>query len=81
MHLKVNLSIACGGMVCHFVSVCFKEVKRGGGGGGGGRAGGAGGLEKQNEIESKAKIMGIVLTKLMTQLSSYLMSSVNYYLQ
>ena len=39
----------------------------------------AGGLEKQNEIERKAKIMGIVLTKLMTQLSSYSMSSVNYY--
>ena len=47
-------------------------------GGGGGEAGG---LEKQNEIESKAKVMAIVLTKLMTQLSSYSMSSVNYYLQ
>ena len=55
------------------MSVCIKEVERGGGGGE------AGGLEKQNEIESKAKVMAIVLTKLMAQLSSYSMSSVNYY--
>ena len=54
------------------MSVCIKEVERGGR---------AGGLEKQNQTESKAKIMGIILTKLMTQLSTYSMSSVNYYLQ
>ena len=62
MHLKVNYSsIVCGGMVCE----CVYQLEGGWEEGGGGLVA----LKSKYEIESKAKIMRIVWTKLMTQLS------------